>query len=231
MPCWFCNWIPTALFHGRLFFFTVFSSRSVALSGDFVVPRNLGAHVELICPRGTKIGPNPSTHMNQSGRSTHNLDEIIAQLRQRIVELKSTLQFERAVQSKERTELLRRISVIQKGQEQASWQEQPEQQHLEIQRQMQLQQHKSSTMRLNLKSNQIDHLKAQLKAQKRRYQQLLRTTNIEISKERHKCLTLERRLQQLSALVEQLPSMIAHIEQSSQDIVNRIKHERDVLSP
>ena len=164
----------------------------------------------------------------------HNLDEIIAQLRQRIVELKSTLQFERAVQSKERTELLRQLSVIQKhGQEQrqASWQEQPEQQHLEIQRQMQLQQHKSSTMRLNLKSNQIDHLKAQLKAQKRRYQQLLRTTNIEISKERHKCLTLERRLQQLSALVEQLPSMIAHIEQSSQDIVNRIKHERDVLSP
>jgi hypothetical protein len=200
----------------------------------------------------------------------HNLDEIIAQLRQRIVELKSTLQFERAVQSKERTELLRQLSVIQKhGQEQrqASWQEQPEQQHLEIQRQMQLQQHKSSTMRLgqeqrqaswqeqpeqqhleiesqlqlqqhkssamrlNLKSNQIDHLKAQLKAQKRRYQQLLRTTNIEISKERHKCLTLERRFQQLSALVEQLPSMIAHIEQSSQDIVNRIKHERDVLSP
>ena len=163
----------------------------------------------------------------------HNLDEIIAQLRQRIVELKSTLQFERAVQSKERTELLRRLSVIKHGQEQrqASWQEQPEQQHLEIQRQMQLQQHKSSTMRLNLKSNQIDHLKAQLKAQKRRYQQLLRTTNIEISKERHKCLTLERRLQQLSALVEQLPSMIAHIEQSSQDIVNRIKHERDVLSP
>ena len=49
----------------------------------------------------------------------HNLDEIIAQLRQRIVELKSTLQFERAVQSKERTELLRRLSVIKHGQEQA----------------------------------------------------------------------------------------------------------------
>ena len=178
------------------------------------------------------MNPPMNQSRDQSRRSpdeidlpNHNLDEIIAQLRQRIVELKSTLQFERAVQSKERTELLRRLSVIKHGQEQ------PEQQHLEIESQLQLQQHKSSAMRLNLKSNQIDHLKAQLKAQKRRYQQLLRTTNIEISKERHKCLTLERRLQQLSALVEQLPSMIAHIEQSSQDIVNRIKHERDVLSP
>ena len=158
---------------------------------------------------------------------------IISQLRSRIGELKNTLEIERQIHSN---------FVIQSQAREASFMKELQltgtpletsnvgQPKPEPRLQDQYQQTTITRITtIKFINKQMEHLKAQLDAGKRRFQHLLTTTNNQISRAHEKNATLEGRLQQLLLLVKQLPQMIENIEQSRADIECRMAYEKNVL--
>jgi hypothetical protein len=160
--------------------------------------------------------------------------DIISSLKTRIHELKATIRIERrhyahyVKHTKEREEYLTNVIVSLTGD---SIEKEFDIQNEEIV--IAVEQPKSTIATndsYDILRNENIYLKAQLKAAKRRHQQLLTTSNVQIAEANIENQQLLQKMHHYWKLAKQLPQMIAKIEQGSRDIEERVHHERMVLS-